>query len=82
MTLLETLDRLDEFYAHNNRSFEFGALSWREWPSISKEVRKYMEVLELIRDCTYTDAEGPELRAQNMRNHIEAKRALEQGRGE
>jgi hypothetical protein len=37
---------------------------------------KLVEALRLIRDLTYTDAEGPELRNQNARNHCRASDLL------
>lgn len=44
---------------------------------LEAENERLRGALEKIRDWTYRDAEGPELRAQNERNYRLAKSALE-----
>lgn len=43
-----------------------------------QKVERLAEALRFLRDYTYTDAEGPELRAQNQRCHMLAKAALDE----
>jgi hypothetical protein len=43
---------------------------------LERDRARLVEALRLIRDCTYVDAEGPELRAQNEINHRRASDIL------